>query len=369
MLHNKIYQNYTLEILKTFFTVLIGLSAIAWTVRAVNFLDLIVESGYPVITYFSYSFFNLFGIITKFFPLAFLISLTIFIIKQIQEKELIILWTSGVKKIEIVNLFFSISLIITCLYLLLSVFITPAALNKSRNLLSNDKLTSFIPTIRVQQFSDSFSGLTFVVDEKKNNQIKNIFLHDNSNILKNLSSKKYKSTKTIIAKTGLVNDRSMLLFDGKIISSNDSYENEIIKFDQLKIDLSEIKSTIIKKPKIQETSTIKLLLCIKKNIIENDSCNENLIKEMIPALNRRIILPFFIPVISLITCILLINHKKKFLLNRTNIFLYSFFVLLYAEVVIRYTGISKLMANIFILSPFLLLILLYFSIKIKLLKN
>ena len=369
MFHNKIYQNYTLEILKTFFTVLIGLSAIAWTVRAVNFLDLIVESGYPVITYFSYSFFNLFGIITKFFPLAFLISLTIFIIKQIQEKELIILWTSGVKKIEIVNLFFSISLIITCLYLLLSVFITPAALNKSRNLLSNDKLTSFIPTIRVQQFSDSFSGLTFVVDEKKNNQIKNIFLHDNSNILKNLSSKKYKSTKTIIAKTGLVNDRSMLLFDGKIISSNDSYENEIIKFDQLKIDLSEIKSTIIKKPKIQETSTIKLLLCIKKNIIENDSCNENLIKEMIPALNRRIILPFFIPVISLITCILLINHKKKFLLNRTNIFLYSFFVLLYAEVVIRYTGISKLMANIFILSPFLLLILLYFSIKIKLLKN
>ena len=369
MFHNKIYQNYTLEILKTFFTVLIGLSAIAWTVRAVNFLDLIVESGYPVITYFSYSFFNLFGIITKFFPLAFLISLTIFIIKQIQEKELVILWTSGVKKIEIVNLFFSISLIITCLYLLLSVFITPAALNKSRNLLSNDKLTSFIPTIRVQQFSDSFSGLTFVVDQKKNNQIKNIFLHDNSNILKNLSSKKYKSTKTIIAKTGLVNDRSMLLFDGKIISSNDSYENEIIKFDQLKIDLSEIKSTIIKKPKIQETSTIKLLLCIKKNIIENDSCNENLIKEMIPALNRRIILPFFIPVISLITCILLINHKKKFLLNRTNIFLYSFFVLLYAEVVIRYTGISKLMANIFILSPFLLLILLYFSIKIKLLKN
>ena len=369
MLHNKIYQNYTLEILKTFFTVLIGLSAIAWTVRAVNFLDLIVESGYPVITYFSYSFFNLFGIITKFFPLAFLISLTIFIIKQIQEKELIILWTSGVKKIEIVNLFFSISLIITCLYLLLSVFITPAALNKSRNLLSNDKLTSFIPTIRVQQFSDSFSGLTFVVDQKKNNQIKNIFLHDNSNILKNLSSKKYKSTKTIIAKTGLVNDRSMLLFDGKIISSNDLYENEIIKFDQLKIDLSDIKSTIIKKPKIQETSTIKLLLCIKKNIIENDSCNENLIKEMIPALNRRIILLFFIPVISLITCILLINHKKKFLLNRTNIFLYSFFVLLYAEVVIRYTGISKLMANIFILSPFLLLILLYFSIKIKLLKN
>jgi lipopolysaccharide export system permease protein len=369
MLHNKIYQNYTLEILKTFFTVLIGLSAIAWTVRAVNFLDLIVESGYPIITYFLYSFFNLFGIITKFFPLAFLISLTIFIVKHIQEKELIILWTSGVKKIEVVNLFFIISLIITVLYLLLSVFITPTALNKSRNLLSNDKLTSFIPTIRVQQFSDSFRGLTFVVDDKKNNQIKNIFLNDSSNVLKNLSSNKYTSTKTIIAKTGLVKDRSMLLYDGKIISSNNIYENEIIKFDQLKIDLSDIKNTTITKPKIQETSTIKLLMCIQKNIFENDVCNENLKKEMIPALNRRIILPFFIPVVALITCILLINHKKKFLLSRTNIFLYSFIILLYAEVVIRYTGISKLMANIFILSPFLLFILLYFSIKIKFLKD
>ena len=60
MLQNKIYQNYTLEILKTFFTILFGLSAIAWTVRAVNFLDLIVDNGYPVITYFLYSLLNLF---------------------------------------------------------------------------------------------------------------------------------------------------------------------------------------------------------------------------------------------------------------------------------------------------------------------
>ena len=97
MLQNKIYQNYIKEILKTFFIILFGLSAIAWTVRAVNFLDLIVENGYPITTYFFYTFLNLFGIATKFFPLAFLVSLTIFILKQIQEKELIILWTSGVK--------------------------------------------------------------------------------------------------------------------------------------------------------------------------------------------------------------------------------------------------------------------------------
>ena len=43
MLQNKIYQNFISEILKIFAVVLFALSIIALTVRAVNFLDLIVE--------------------------------------------------------------------------------------------------------------------------------------------------------------------------------------------------------------------------------------------------------------------------------------------------------------------------------------
>jgi hypothetical protein len=43
-------------------------------------------------------------------------------------------------------------------------------------------------------------------------------------------------------------------------------------------------------------------------------------------------------------------------------------VLLYAELTIRYTGLYKLFANIFILSPFILLILVYsfYIFKLKL---
>ena len=366
MLQNKIYQNYIYEILKNFFTILLGLSAIAWTVRAVNFLDLIVDSGYPVLTYFSYSFLNLFGIMTKFFPLAFLISLTIFILRQIQDKELIILWTSGVKKIQIVNLFFIISLIVTILYLIFSIFLTPLALNKSRILLGDEKITSFVPTVREQQFSDSFNGLTFVVDEKIGNQVKNIFLQDDSNILKNLTSKKNKTnSNTIIAKSGVVNDRSMLLFKGKIISSdNIEYKNEIVKFDQLKIDLSEITNTTIKKPKIQETSTFELSSCV----IKSDNCPENWVEETIPVLNRRVVLPFFIPVTALIACFLFFK-KKTIIFNKISIFLYSFLILLYAETIIRYTGLNNLILNIFVLSPFCLIFTIYFFLKIKLLKE
>ena len=166
MLQNKIYHNYCLEIIKLFITILLSLSLIAWTVRAVNFLDLIVDSGYSVLTYFEYSFLNAFGIITKFIPLSFLLAITIFILRQIQENEFIILWTSGVKKIQIVNLFFFISVIVTTLHLIFSVLLAPTALNKSRHLLSNQNLTSILPTIKIQQFTDTFKGLTFIVENK-----------------------------------------------------------------------------------------------------------------------------------------------------------------------------------------------------------
>ena len=83
MLQNKIYQNFFIEILKTFLVILFGLSLIALTVRAVNFLELIVDNGYPVSIYFKYSFLNLFGLAPKFIPLSFLLALTIFIIKHI----------------------------------------------------------------------------------------------------------------------------------------------------------------------------------------------------------------------------------------------------------------------------------------------
>ena len=264
MLQNKIYQNFFLEIFKTFFIILFGLSVIALTVRAVNFLDLIVDNGYPVLTYFQYSILNLFGIAPKFIPLAFLVSLTIFILKHTEDSEFIILWTSGVKKINVVNLFLLSSVAALIFYISLSTFFTPLALNKSRQLLSVDQLNSFLPTVKSQQFSDSFKGFTFIVEKKFKNEVENIFLHDTGNNLKNLSSNVSNTTSTtVIAERGIINERKMILFNGQIISSkkDNNDENEIIKFQQLNIDLKNLATTTIKEPKIQETSTITLLKC------------------------------------------------------------------------------------------------------------
>ena len=371
MLQNKIYRNFTKEILKTFLVILFGLTIIAWTVRAVNFLDLIVENGYSVETYFKYSFLNIFGILTKFIPLSFLLSLIIFIIKQIQENEFVILWTSGVKKIKVINLFFINSILILFLYLCFSVFISPFALNKSRLLLNQSGFNSFLPTIRVQQFSDSFKGFTFFVENKIQNKIKNVFIHDESNTLKNLtSSDNNTSSTTIIAESGIVEEKKMILFNGQIVSNtNNSQKDSIVIFEQLNIDLNNLTNNAIKVPKLQETSTINLFKCIvdsTKVTIKN--CQENSKKEITTVLNRRLVLPFYIPVISLLCSFLLIKtqNKKNYFLNKYSIFIFSFIVLLYAELVIRYTGISKMMSYTFLITPIILIPIIYLILIFKL---
>ena len=145
MLQNKIYLNYLKEIFQTFFAILFGLTLIALTVRAVSFLDLIVENGYPINVYFQYSFLNLFGIATKFIPFSFLLSITIFIGKHINDKELIILWSSGVNKISLVNLFLFVSILIFILNLIISSILAPYTLYKSRLLLSDEQINSILP--------------------------------------------------------------------------------------------------------------------------------------------------------------------------------------------------------------------------------
>ena len=111
--------------------------------------------------------------------------------------------------------------------------------------------------------------LPFIVKKKFNNEIENIFLHDTGNNLKNLSANtKNVSSITVIARKGVVEERKLFLFDGQIISTKkDDADNEMIKFEQLNIDLDNLVTTTIKKPKIQETSTLKLLSCFFKKII------------------------------------------------------------------------------------------------------
>ena len=90
----------------------------------------------------------------------------------------------------------------------------------------------------------------------------------------------------------------------------------------------------------------------------------NFKEEIIPILNRRVVMPLFIPVITLLTSLLLIK-RKSFFFNKISVFTYSFLILLYSEIILRYTGLNNFVNIIFLISPIIFAITFYFYLKLK----
>ena len=368
MLKNKIYNYITLELIKSFILILFSLSLIAWTVRAVNFLDLIVDSGYSTATYFTYSLLNLTNIMTKFIPLSFLLAMLLTIIKLERQNELLILWTSGIAKFKITNLFFLISILILLVYILFSTVITPTALNKSRSLIKQSGVDSVTNLLKPNAFSDAFKGLTFYIEEKENNIVKNIFIKDDGNNLKNLLPEKSSAkNKTIIAERGLVNKNRIILEKGFIQSYEANDTVRIIQFNKTILNLDNLDNRVIKDVKIQETSTFKILSCLKNHYYKNISegyvknCPKNNIAIVVETFSRRVLMPLYIPLVSILISFMLIytKNKKTKILNRYMFFMLSFILLVLAELLVRFSGISKIGFYTYFLTPFILFPILY----------
>ena len=91
-----------------------------------------------------------------------------------------------------------------------------------------------------------------------------------------------------------MNEKKLLLFNGQIITLKKIIlKNEIIKFEQINIDLSDLNTSTIKKPKLQETSTLKLLDCFFSNTFANQICNNKLKGRNYFCVNRRLFLPLY----------------------------------------------------------------------------
>ena len=368
MLKNKIYNYISLELIKSFILILFSLSLIAWTVRAVNFLDLIVDSGYSISTYFIYSLLNLTNIMTKFIPLSFLLALILTIIRLERQNELLVLWTSGIAKSKITNLFFVISIFIFFVYLIFSTIITPSALNKSRSLIKQSGVDTVTNLIKPNAFSDAFKGLTFYVGEKENNIIKNIFIKDDSNNLNSLLPENSSAkNKTIIAEKGLINKNKIILEKGIIQSYEKNSVVKIIQFNKTLLNFDNLDNRVIKDIKIQETSTLRILSCLKSHYYNEVSeeyvknCPKDNIAIVIETFARRILMPLYIPLVAILISFMLIYTKNKRTknINRYTFFILSFILLVLSELLVRYSGISKFGFYTYLLTPFILVPILY----------
>ena len=379
MLKNRIYNYFFKEVFKSFFIILFALSIIAWTARAVNFLDLIIENGYSVTSYFKFTLLYLPNIVTKFIPISFLISLLTSIIKFKRQNESSILWTSGIRKIKIINLFLYISILVLIFQLILSTFINPFYLDQSRKMLNKSELNSLNAVIKSNDFIDIFKNTTFFVGKVNENlEMENLLIRDESNVFNSLvKATENNSDVTILAKKGLFKDGKLILIDGLIQTKSSKDEIDNLNFSKTELFIDNFNSRTTPLPKVKEVSTINLLKCINQkesqdteNLIFN--CNEQALKDnALENLSRRIGMPFYIPLITLILSFFVLSNVK----NENNFikkyfyFFICFIVLVAAEISVRFTGHSILNTYIYFLMPVILCPLVYLLLIFKLRKS
>ena len=360
-----IYKYFFNEFLRYFIITLFALSAIVWTIQAVNYLDLVSEDGHAFTIYFFYSLLTLSKVLTKLIPFCFLIATVLTVSKLEKDNELMVLWTSGLNKIHIANFLFTISLLVMLVQLLFTTAINPNLLYSSRMLLKNSEL-QFIPSLlKERQFNDTVEGLTIFVDKKDDNQtFKNIFIRDDGKILSEIGG----ASSTIFAKYGYINnyEKNFILHDGSIQRLKEDGTINVFKFDKTILNLSGITTKSIIELKMQETSTIKILLCMKSKDINIHNCNidkKSLMDNKIE-INKRFGMPFYIPLIALICSFLLTSRKDKKIYNYKKYiyFFIGFIILAFAEILVRYSGISWTHSIIYYSLPIALGPLLYFAL-------
>ena len=367
MLENKIYKYLSIEIFKNFIIILLTFTSIAWTVKAVNFLELMIEDGYSGTIYLKYTLLNIFTIITRFVPLSFLLSLIISITKFERQQELLILWTMGLNKIKIANIFFLISCVLVLFQVTLGLVINPVTLNKSRALLRETETKQINSMLRTNSFSDAFKGTTFHIEEKnEKDELINIFIKDSSGSLRTIISEVGdEDDTTIFAKKGFIKDNKLILFDGTIQTLNKKKEVKNIDFKKTKLSINNFATRTITQPKIQETSSLILYQClINKNsdkVLQNCTSDKSK-KNVTEALSRRLGMPLYIPLISVVASFLLIYKKEKKynFVKKYLIFGIGFLILILAEILLRYTGFSSLNFILYFLAPLILFIYFYY---------
>jgi lipopolysaccharide export system permease protein len=370
-----LFRKILLDCLLFFFISLISTSIIIWVFQAVNFLDIIVEDGRDFIVYLSYSILNFPKIISKIIPFAIFFSFCFVFNKYEMSNELIILWNFGVHKIELVNFFFKFSIFILLLQTLLTTYIVPGAQGYSRSLIKNSSVDFFESFIKPKKFNDNIVGLTIYSDEKdKNGKLKNIY------IKKNTGNKKYQIT---VAKTGnftSINDSKILvLYNGQTINL---INGKITSFNFSKSDfiLSQLDADIIVQKKIQETSTISLINCIQNyfqkdlSIIKNppeyltENCSYKSLDTVFQELYKRFLIPFYIPILILVSLLLILKSKENIIFYKYKIvvFLLGFIIIIISESSLKFVE-NNFYGNLKLISaPFLIILFLYLTFKIKL---
>ena len=359
-----LFRKLLFDYLKFFIISLLSTSIIIWIFQAVNFLDIMIEDGRDYLVYIKYSVLSFPKIINKLYPFALFFSLFYVTAKYETSNELIIFWNFGVHKIELVNFIMRISIFLMIFQILLASMIVPKAQDLAKYFLRTSSVNFIENFIKPQRFNDTIKGVTIYSERKdKDGNLLNIYLKKES------SPENFQIT---YAKKGAFKQKNkfpiLVLYNGETITVNDG-ETTSFKFSKSDFPLKNLQTNTTIYKKTQELSTKDLVTCI--NIIKRlnlttvqtgiENCSTENISNIYKEFYKRLIIPLYIPLLTLVPFLLIFSSKESTNYNKLKIltFLIGMLSIIFSETTIRF--ISEILFNnlFFCLIPIFTVLILY----------
>ena len=365
-----IFKNFLLETTIFFLLSCSSVALIVWVIQAVNYLGFVTEDGHGFKVYFFYTLLSLPKIFNKLLPFMFFFSVFFTLVKYEEQNQTLIFWSYGIKKNSFLNVIIYYSLIFLIIQLIMNTFIVPATQDKARSFIRQSNI-EFLPALmKPKKFMDTVEKLTIYVDKKNvKDEFENIIIKDEYNKT---------DSRIIYAKNGFFsvvnNENILVLNDGKILNINKG-KTTVFDFNKTQINLSQYSSKTTKFPKLQEIDFRILIRCLfatedqRTNVILQDSSSytfqcSNTVKQLNNVAQEflsRVFKPFYIPLLAVIACLLLIKSKNSvgYTKYKIKIFTSGIIFLSLSEISIKFFSID-LAKNLMIMAiPLFLFFLLY----------
>ena len=357
-----IFRKLSMDILKFFLFASFCVTFIVWIIQAVNLLDLVSEDGHSLKVYSYYMSLNLPKIFSRTIIFVFFISIFYIITKYKNSNELIVFWTNGIKKIHFINFIFKFSITFLLLQLILNLFIVPNAQNLGRIYIKNSNIDFLPKLISEKKFINVAKNLTIFVEEYKNDGLlKKIYIKEK---IDNNKSKIIVATNGRFIKKN--NSYLLRLYKGGItnIEKNKSYK---IKFSETDYDFSKFSTKTVTHQKVQEIDSFILFNCIKNYYIEKKLCDNREPKSLTDEMYKRLIVPFYTMIISLIAASLIIEPKSDNFIrfHNLNIFSMGVIIIILSQISLRFIDASNSLTNTIIFLPIVLVLIYYLFLILK----
>jgi len=366
----KIFRKILFDVNNFFLIVLLSIASIVWVIQAVNFLDFVSEDGHGFVVYFYYTILNFPKIISAILPFIFFLSLFYVISKYEDRNELLIYWTNGVTKETFTKNVIKLSLIYFIIQILLTTLIVPKCQHLARSFIRTSTIDFFPSLLKEKKFIDTVENLTIFIERKNNEgEMFNIFLKDQ------VSDEK---SQIIYAKNGVLKNigkkNFLILNYGKIINIEEK-KSVALDFEETRFNLSKYTTKSTTWPKIQEHKTYTLIGCMintlsqKKIVKENYylKCNPEFYFEVVQELLKRIYLPIYLPIVSLIACFLILKSKESYNYIKLKFILFSFGILtiVFSQLTIRASNLYDLAFVPLLIMPMIIFLLTFNFFKMK----